>query len=243
MKYQMAEIIGNNPLVSIVIPVYNCERYLAEAIGSVLAQTYQPIEIIVIDDGSTDKSAQVAKRFSPPVQYCYQPNSGLGAARNCGIRLAKGDYFAFLDADDIWTRDKLSIQMAVFKDTPGVDFVFGHVQQFISTDLDETQKNKIYCPDDKMPGYVAGAMLIKSESLIHAGLFETHWHIGEFVHWYIRAKEQGMKSFMVPEIVLKRRLHTNNMGLRDRDSRTDYVRILKASLDRRRASGQIGRNS
>ena len=238
----MAEMLGTNPLVSIVIPVYNCERYLAEAIESVLAQTYQPIEIIVIDDGSTDKSARVAKKFSPPVKYCYQPNSGLGAARNCGIRLAKGDYVAFLDADDIWTENKLTLQTAVFQNDPEKDMVFGHVKQFISPELDDNQKNKIYCPDDKMPGYIAGSMLIKRKSLIHTGTFETHWQIGEFVHWYIKAKEQGMKGFMLPEIVLKRRLHTDNMGIYARDSRNDYVRILKASLDRRRALGRSGHN-
>jgi len=235
----MVETMENRSLVSVIIPVYNGKRYLAEAIESVLAQTYQPIEVIVIDDGSTDGSDRVVKRFSPLVQYFYQPNSGLGAARNSGVDLAKGDYLAFLDADDIWIKDKLMLQMAAFQGNPGLDFVFGHVQQFISPELDEKQKSNIYCPAKKMPGYIAGTMVIKRESFIHAGAFETHWHIGEFVHWYLRAKEQDMKSFMLPEIALKRRLHADNMGIRDRDSRTDYVRILKASLDRRRASGQI----
>jgi len=238
----MAEIPGSTPLVSIIIPVYNGERYLAEAIESVLAQTYQPIEVIVIDDGSTDKSAHVAKSFSPPIRYCYQTNSGLGAARNRGIQLAEGDYFAFLDADDIWIRDKLSMQIAVFRDIPAVDFVFGHVQQFVSPELDENQRNKISCPDEKMPGYIAGTMLTKRESLIHVGAFETHWQIGEFVQWYIKAKEHGMKGFMLSETVMKRRLHTDNMGIYARDSRNDYVRILKASLDRRRASGRMSHN-
>jgi glycosyltransferase involved in cell wall biosynthesis len=232
--------MGNSFLVSVIIPVYNCERYLAEAIESVLAQTYRPIEIIVVDDGSTDGSAEVVKAFGSSVHYCYQANSGIGGARNKGINLARGNFLAFLDADDLWVEDKLMQQMAVFQGKQGLDFIFGHVQQFISPELDEKHKSNIHCPAKKMPGYIAGAMVIKKEALIHAGAFETHWQIGEFVHWYIKAKEQGMKSFMLPEIVLKRRLHTDNMGTRHRDSRTDYVRMLKASLDRRRASGQIG---
>jgi glycosyltransferase involved in cell wall biosynthesis len=238
----MVETMGNRSLVSVIIPVYNCERYLAEAIESVLAQSYQPIEIIVIDDGSTDGSDQVAKRFSPLVQYFYQPNSGLGVARNSGVNLARGDYLAFLDADDIWMKDKLILQIAAFQGNPGLDFVFGHVQQFISPELDENQKSNLYCPDEKMPGYCAGAMVTKRKSFVRVGSFETNRQIGEFIHWYIRAKEQGMKSFILPEVVLGRRLHTDNMGIRARDSRTDYVRILKASLDRRRASGRIRDN-
>jgi glycosyltransferase involved in cell wall biosynthesis len=230
-------------LISVIIPVYNGERYLVQTIESVLAQTYRPIELIIVDDGSTDNSAETAKRFAPSVQYFYQPNGGLGAARNCGIGLSKGDCLAFLDADDIWMENKLALQMAVLNNNPGVDFVFGHVQQFISPELDENQKNNIYCPAEKMPGYIAGTMVIKRESLNHVGAFETHWQIAEFIHWYIKAKEQGMRSFMLPEVVLKRRLHTDNMGIRNRDSRNDYVRILKASLDRRRTSGQTGHNS
>jgi glycosyltransferase involved in cell wall biosynthesis len=226
-------------MVSVIIPVYNGERYLAEAIESVLAQTYQPIELIVIDDGSTDGSAQVVKRFSPPVQYFYQPNSGLGAARNSGAVFAQGDYFAFLDADDVWMEHKLALQMAIFQSNPEADIVFGHVEQFISPELNEEQKSTIDCPAGTMPGYIAGAMVIKRESFVQAGPFETNWQIGEFIQWYIKAEEQRLKSVMLSDVVSRRRLHTDNMTIRARNARTDYVRILKASLDRRRASGRI----
>ena len=90
----------NKPLVSVIIPVYNAERYLAEAIESVLAQTYRPIEVIIVDDGSTDSSADIAKRYNSLVRYFFQPNSGLAAARNKGISQAKGSFFAFLDVTD-----------------------------------------------------------------------------------------------------------------------------------------------
>jgi glycosyltransferase involved in cell wall biosynthesis len=227
----------NRSLVSVIIPVYNEERYLAQAIESALAQTYRPVEIIIVDDGSTDDSAQVAKRFTSSVQYFHQPHSGLGAVRNYGADLAKGNYLAFLDADDIWMENKLTLQMAVLQSNPEADFVFGHVQQFISPELDENQRNKIYCPAEKMPGYIAGTMVIKRESFVRAGSFETNWQVGEFIDWYIKAKEKGLTSFMLPEVVLKRRLHADNMS-RGHDSRNDYVRILKASLDRRRGTNK-----
>ena len=230
------------PLISIIITVYNCELYLAEAVESVLAQTYRPIEIIVVDDGSTDGSAKVAQDFGPSVGYFHQSNSGAGAARNCGVALSKGDFLAFFDADDIWAVEKLSLQMAVFQDNPGVDFVFGHVRQFISPELAEDIKSRLHCPHREVPGYYASSMLVKRESFSRVGPFETEWRVGEFINWYIKAKEIGLISFLIPEVVTKRRLHANNMSTRERDSKIDYVRILKASLDRRRASGKTVRD-
>ena len=222
------------PLVSVIIPVYNCERYLAEAIESILSQTYQPYEIIVVDDGSTDNSAAVAKSFGSVVKYCYQTNSGSAAARNHGIHLAKGRFFAFLDADDIWIEDKLKRQIAAFINDAELDVVFGYVEQFYSPELGESIKQKIKYPPQPIAGYHPGTMVIKRESFNRVGQFENHWELGEVFEWHIKAKEQGLKSLMLPEIVLKRRLHNTNKGISKRQLRTNYVRILKASLDRRR---------
>jgi glycosyltransferase involved in cell wall biosynthesis len=230
--------MNKNSLISVIIPVYNCDRYLGEAIQSVLDQTYQPLEIIIIDDGSTDRSADVAKSFSPTVQYYFQPNGGLGHARNAGIKLATGNFFAFLDADDLWVENKLSHQIAAFDNDPTLDVIFGLVKQFISPELDENIQDKIHCPPELMPGYIAGTMLIKREAFFRVGLFNTHLKLGEFIDWYIKVTEQGLKSSILPEVLLKRRIHDANMGISERKSRTDYVRILKASLDRRRAKGQ-----
>jgi len=222
-----------NSLVSVIIPVYNCEKYLGQAIESVLEQTYYPVEVIVVDDGSTDESADVARRFAN-VTYCFQPNQGIGAARNRGVDLAKGGFFGFLDADDIWVYNKLSYQMRAFEETPELDMVFGYTQQFLSPELDETAKAKLEHAGEIMPGYVAGTLLIKRDSFFRAGYFATNWRIGEFVDWYLKAMELELTSFIVPDVVMKRRIHNDNIGIRERDSRTDYVRILKASLDRRR---------
>jgi len=228
-----------NDLVSVIIPVYNCERYLAEAIESALAQTYRPIEVIVLDDGSTDGSGDVAKRFAPPVRYYFQPNAGLGTARNKGISLAQGSAFAFLDADDLWLEDKLTRQMAVFDDNPELDMVFGYAKQFNSPELDEQSQTKIRPGEEILPGYIAGTMLIKRDAFYRVGLFETDWRVGEFIDWYLKAMERGLKSFLLPEVVMKRRIHENNMGIRERKHQRDYVRILKAALDRRRGKALL----
>jgi len=229
-------MIEGSPIVSVIIPVYNCERYLAEAIESVLSQTYRSVEVIVVDDGSTDASASVAQQFIPPVRYYYQPNSGPSAARNRGVDLSKGDFLAFLDSDDVWTPDKLKIQMATFEDNPKIEAVFGHVQQFISPELDDNVKKRIRCPSDTMPGFCANAMLIRRSSFIRVGPFDPQWKVGQFEDWYSKAIEKGLKFVMLPDLLVKRRLHQTNMSILERDSRADYCRILKAALDRRRKS-------
>src|SRR5690606_28366702 len=114
--------------VSVIIPVYNGERYLAEAVHSILAQTVPTLEIIVVDDGSTDGTARVAQRFGDAVCYVYQPNRGPAAARNRGLERARGEIVAFLDADDLWREGKLACQCARLEADPTLDIVLGHTQ-------------------------------------------------------------------------------------------------------------------
>lgn len=186
--------MGMSPLVSVIMPVHNGEKYLSEAIESILAQDYRPIEVILIDDGSTDGTSEIARSFSPMVKYWYQANAGTGAARNRGVELAQGSFFAFLDADDLWLPDKLTIQMAAFSDNSETEAVFGHVKQFYSPELDDVAKNKLRCPDETMPRFLPCTILIKREAFFRVGLFETHWLLGQDMSWILRAREQGLES-------------------------------------------------
>ena len=224
------------PLISVIVPVYNGEKHLSEAIDSILSQTYRATEIILVDDGSTDGSAQIAKRFSSAVKYCYQKNAGTGAARNRGAELAEGGFFAFLDADDVWLQDKLIIQMAAFYGNPETEVVFGYVKQFYSPELDEVTKSKLRCTDEAIPGFLPCTMLIRREAFFQVGPFETKWRLGQDISWMARARERGLREVMLPDVVYLRRLHKNNKGITHRQFGGDRVRILKASLDRRRAA-------
>lgn len=227
----------HNPLISVIIPVYNGDRYLSETIDSVLNQSYRPVDVVVLDDGSTDNSADIAQGYLPSIKYYYQPHSGLASALNHGISKAEGEYFAFLDADDLWMPDKLELQMKAFEADPTIDMVFGHMRQFFSPDLEDTLRTKIVLIEEIMPGHFKAAMLIRRESFFRAGLFDAKWQIGDFVDWYLKAMEKGLKSFMIPDLVMKRRIHENNMVIRQKRLQSDYLRILKASLDRRRDKG------
>ena len=224
-----------NPLVSTIIPFFNREEYLAEAIESVLSQTYSTIEIIIVDDGSTDSSAQIAKRYSSPsIHYVYQENKGIGAARNKGIELAQGDYFAFLDSDDLWMEYKTSLQVGIFQSRPNINMVFGHIKQFYSPEKSKTTTTNESQKDLVSPGYVSTTMLIEREAFFKVGFFSTEWRIGEFIDWYARAQEKGLRAYMLTEVLTKRRIHKANIGITDHQSQKDYASILKTALDRRR---------
>lgn len=223
-------------LVSVVIGVYNAERYLGEAIDSVLAQDYRPLELIVVDDGSTDGSGEVAQRY-PEVRYIRQENGGNGAARNTGVGASSGDFLAFLDADDRFTSGKLTLQLRALETSPDLDLVFGHVQEFVSPELDDATRRGIRAPaPGPMPWTAPNLMLIRRASFERVGLFETSVRVGVTVDWFLRAKEAGLRYEVLPETVLERRLHTENNGIREAASRSQYLAVLKASLDRRRAA-------
>jgi glycosyltransferase involved in cell wall biosynthesis len=224
-----------HPLVSVIIPVYNGERYLAQAIKSVLDQEYRPIEIIVVDDGSKDKSKEVALRFNAPeLRYHFKEHEGQVVARNVGVHLAQGNFLAFLDADDFWSQEKLHLQMKELQAYPDLDAVLGHVKQFISPDMDEAAARKIRCPDQKMAGPLIGAMLIKRDAFFKVGEFDKTLRVGEFIDWYTRAGECHIKNITLPDIVLHRRLHDANMGILRRDSREEYLLVFKAFMDRKK---------
>ena len=112
------------PKVSVIIPTYNCDRYICQAIDSVLAQTFQDLEIIVMDDGSTDNTRLVLERYGDQIRYIYQENQERSVARNNGIRQSTGEYVAFLDADDVWREDKLARQVKVLDRHPEVSLVY-----------------------------------------------------------------------------------------------------------------------
>ena len=216
------------PLISTIIPVFNCEKYLGAAIESILSQNYEPMQIIVVDDGSTDGSAAVARSF-PRVEYYFQENAGVATALNHGLSKAKGEFIAFLDSDDLWVEGKLKLELDAFARDPELDMVMGNVEQFRETGPDTASVSL-----GIFDGYLKITVLVRRDALFRVGLFDPQWKTGDFVDWYIRATEVPLKSLMLPEVVAKRRIHTTNMGIRERGVRSEYPRIMRLALERRR---------
>ena len=122
--------LNRSPRVSVVIPAYNSDSFISRAIDSVLSQTYEDYEIIVVDDGSVDFTQDVVSRYCERVKYIKQENMGAGAARNRAVQGSKGEYIAFLDADDAWGPEKLEKQVAFLDDFPGYVMVYSDMSHF-----------------------------------------------------------------------------------------------------------------
>jgi len=200
----------SNPLVSIIIPVYNGEKFIIETLDSVFAQTYRPIEAIVIDDGSIDKTAEIVKSYQRlnyqtgtqgSLIYIHQKNSGPSKARNTGIKAAKGDYIAFLDADDLWTPMKLERQMEYITSNNKISLVFGDMKVFNDKGIsaDSSFKKKGYPPCDERgrvlnaferlveKNYIpSGTVLLKKKCFENAGYFDESISHGEDYDLWLR---------------------------------------------------------
>ncbi len=220
-------------LVSVIMAVYNGEKYLAAAIESVLAQVYTPIELILVNDGSQDGSEEIINSYGSQVLSFYQPNQGQPAAQNRGLHLAKGQLIAFLDADDLYDPYKTTRQIQCLEAKPQLDAVFGYVEQFISPELPPETQKRWRCPQGALPGYLAAAGLFRKECFERVGLFNENQRIGSFIEWYMRGCEQGVKYELIQAQVLSRRIHENNIGTQVPDARQKYIEIVKEALKRR----------
>jgi hypothetical protein len=147
--------------------------------------------------------------------------------------LVKSGLIAFHCADDIWVPSKIVWQLQALAE--GGDLVFGHVQNFISPELDATAAATLQCPPEPMPGYFAGTLLTRLATFCTVGLFNESFLIGEFFDWYDRAADLGLKSTMLPQVVAMRRLHGRNHSLTRKNNPQGYAHVLKGMLDRRRA--------
>lgn len=221
--------------VSVVIPVYDGAPYLGEAIDSVLGQTRPPDEVAVVDDGSADATPEVIASYGARVMGVRQPHLGNATATNRGIEATRGEFIAFLDADDIWTPDKLAVQLEVLESDDDADAVFGLVEQFLSEDADASLARRVVIPAEPQAGVSKTAMLIRRRALDRVGSFDEARMNSDFTDWYLRALEQGLTSRIPQVIVARRRIHGANLGIREHDRQwPETLDALKASLDRRR---------
>lgn len=230
----------NSNFVSVIIPVFNGQQYLNESIESVLLQKGVSLELIIVDDGSTDGTKEVVSTYENNniVRYEYQENQGLAASRNKGISLAAGNFIAFNDADDIWVEGKLSAQMAIMESQPGVEMISGSVRQFISPEIPEIEHAKYTFSDVDIQANLIPCLLFRSEVFIKYGMFDTNLKIGQDMSWLLQAKNKGLIIHPMPKLVYYRRLHPNNIG-RIHQSLNYQARfqILKNSIDEKKRAG------
>jgi glycosyltransferase involved in cell wall biosynthesis len=223
------------------MPAFDAARYLREAIESVLGQTHGPLELIVVDDGSTDDTAAVAASYGPPIRVvaAEQRVRNIGGARNVGVALSRGEVLAFLDADDYWEPRWLELGLEALRAEPAPDLVFGRVREFLSPDLEPAAAGALRPLAGGHPGHVAGATLVPRESFERIGPFATVRLGNEYSDWFLRARDLGLTTTLLGEVTLHRRLHATNTTRMTPATISDHAVAIKASLDRRRAGGQL----
>lgn len=223
--------------VSVIIPVLNNAGTIGEAIGSLLGQTQPPGEVIVIDDGSSDGSGDVAAAFGAPVRVLCQETLGIGAARNHGIRESKGQAIALLDADDRWLPDKLERQLLALR--PDIDIVSGWVAQVPSAGWEQAVRVGAL-RSTWMPGPIPSGVLIRRSAFDRVGLFGD-FRAGEFIDWFARARDAGLGIARIEDVVVLRRIHDQNHGIRHPEVYAEsYLAVARAALARRNGGSSGG---
>lgn len=221
-----------NELVSIIIPVFNYGRFLAEALDSVMAQSYRPIEVIVVDDGSTDNTKEIAHSF-PEVQYYYQKNQGEAVARNTGIAKARGKFIAFLDADDTWLPDKLKIQIQYLEKHSGLGCTLCKIQNFIEPGVNLDPKTVSSLLESDQIGIAT--IVTKKDVFAQVGGFDSRYQVGTDFDWFVRARDAGITTVILPDILLNRRIHNKNISIQNIQAQHAIrLQILKESIERQR---------
>jgi len=227
--------------LSVVIPAYEAARYLHETLDSVAAQTEPVDSIVVVDDGSTDATADVATSWAAsalvPVTVLRQANGGAGAARRVGLAHTDSELVSFLDADDRWLPDTAARLVAVLDDHPKALVVFGSLRSFTDESLsaDVAARRMGFGGG---PGYCLSASVVRRRAFDELGPFGDHTFSS--VDWFARLIEAGPTAAVaLDEVVGERRVHSRNSSFNERDRTALYAQALKASLDRRRTARTV----
>lgn len=254
----------NKHLVSVIIPAYNAGEFIVATLQSVVAQTYGNLEIIVVDDGSTDRTVQLVEEFRPKLvapalalTLIEQPNGGPSRARNAAIEAARGEFIAFLDADDLWQPETLARMVAAMEQHPQCGLVFGDASSF---DASGTLTPSVFAKSGRPPlspdGCVekpfnallennfilTGAVLMRKTCLLETGCFDETIRYGEDAGVWLRAALLAPMA-LIPEVLLHRRIHEGNLSnvALNKKIKCDYLAI-KLYLMKKLHAENIGKN-
>lgn len=247
----------DTPLVSVIMPAYNAQAFLAQAVKSVLEQTYSHLELLVIDDGSTDGTAQHPALQDMRIRVLRQENAGPAAARNLGLTHARGELIAFIDADDLWLPGKLTAQVAYLQAHPDAQIVFGSFQRW------EPDANGCFSTPPLAPPPAAGPMSLAHpsgwiypdlllDSVVHiitavvrkpvfdiVGNFDTHLPTGEDYDFWLRAARRFQMD-QLSQLLACYRIHPHSLTKAPRPENNEY-RVLKRALEIWGSAGPDGR--
>ncbi len=227
------------PLVSVIVPVFDGARFLADALDSIASQTYRAIETIVVDDGSGDGSLEIAAS-RPGVGCLHQSHRGVAAARNAGLEHARGELIAFLDADDLWYPEKTERQLAALQGEGQCPGALCRFRNFVDprTAPPSWLRREVFLDEraGAMPSLCT--LLVRRRVFAEVGLFRPEYELGEDVDWFVRAGDLGLRFLLMPDVLLQRRLHDANLSYRAHTDNRRLLGILRDSIARKRRTSR-----
>ncbi|GMU78449.1 MAG: hypothetical protein AMXMBFR46_12440 [Acidimicrobiia bacterium] len=216
------------PVVSVIVPVFNGARFLGECVASLLAQDWPALDVVVVDDGSTDDSAAIAEGF-PGVRVVRRAHEGLGATRNAGIDAAAGDLVGFCDSDDLWKPNKASVQAAYLDAHPEVDLALCRMETRFEAGVEQPawmHRDQVYGDFD---GVSATSALFRP-AVFEALRYRTDMDNGTDFNLLVRARASGFVSVVLDEVLLVRRIHDRNMMHRLGPARAEMFQTVREHL-------------
>ncbi len=218
-------------LVSVVMAAFDEEAFIGEAIATVLAQTYAPIEVIVVDDGSTDRTAEIAERHG--VTVLRQPHDGPAAARNTGLKAARGEYWTIFDADDLMPPRRIEHQVAHLEQHPEQGIVLGLTEAFVTPGQPRPPHYNADWDNGPFPA-CAGTMMARRDVLEVVGLYDEAIWMSYDVEWLARAKDAGVGAGQIDQLTLRYRIHAENSSADRPAVHGAMLKLLRESVRRRR---------
>jgi glycosyltransferase involved in cell wall biosynthesis len=216
-------------LITVIIPCFNGEKFLSEAVRSVIAQNYSQLQILIVDDGSTDKSVEISKSFPEPVRSIQKIHGGLSHTLNHGLREARRGFIGFIDVDDRWPEGRLKWQMKIFDESPEIEIVAGTLRRFLYDSATGKEKE---LPENQRAMSI-GASLFRSSVFEKVGIFDETIRCSD-LDWFMRAKELNVKMHFDDRLALYYRRHDQNMTNDEQENQVVMMQMLKRSLDRKR---------
>lgn len=219
--------------IEVIIPVFNGERFIAQAVQSVLNQSYPAGLIWVINDGSSDSTLQILTKLqeqNPQIQVISQENKGISAALNTALERVSSEWVAFLDSDDLWTEDRLKVQIEAKKEHPTAELFFGLMQEF--EDFQEGIPRRFKAREEIYSGMHRSTLLCRSELFASIGKFDESLVVGEFIEWFVQIRNANREYRVIPAVLAKRRIHGSNMTA-SVDIK-DYLAVIRRELLKKR---------
>jgi glycosyltransferase involved in cell wall biosynthesis len=223
--------------ISVILPVRNGQPFLARAIESILEQTRPPAELIVVDGGSTDGSAELAGSYDA-VTVIAQTGDGLSQAWNQGVEASSGELIAFLDSDDYWLPGKLEAQAGLLEREPGLDGALGRARFVLAEGMEAPPGFRMHLLEGDHVARMPGTLLIRREVFDRIGMFDTSYRVAMDVDWFARLKDAGVELEVLGEVVLVKRFHPGNLSHSDAEAYgREMVRAMRDSAARQGSPG------